>query len=254
MFKLVTELFYNRGYRYAVILSLLWHLFWLFFIRVDVDIASKVAKRNMKIYFVGSVLSDDTFNMLLETKPELSQSIYKPTDEMRQSLEPSTGAMMRRMPGDLVSVSVGRNTWNSLNGISRDDKLYTNRDLYERFPINLSESPYPIEGELKGRAILYLPKQPKRPVGLEDTTLTNGRAEYEIAVNPAGDMISIVNRTSSGSPDIDILWQAYLKKWQFFPLKGAATTNQKGTITLTFASKNAPTSELASALKEAVND
>ncbi|MFT5206942.1 MAG: hypothetical protein ACI9CF_000685 [Candidatus Omnitrophota bacterium] len=254
MFRFITELFHNRGYRYAVILSLLWHLFWLFFIRVDVDIASKSAKRNMKIYFVGSVLSDDAFNMILKTKPELSQSIYKPTEEMRQSLEPSTGAMMRRMPGDLVSVSVGRNTWNALNGISRDDRLYANRDLYARFPINLSESPYPIDGELKGRSLLYLPKEPVRPDNLSDTVLTNGRAEYEMEVNPAGDIINIVNRTSSGSPVVDILWQAYIKKWQFFPLKGAALTNQKGLITLTFSSKNEPASELESALEAAVSD
>ena len=213
----------NRGFQYAILVACVWHLFWFFAVHIDVNAKTQKTPQDLKIYFVGPVLSDDAFNMMVALKPELSQTQYSVPDSFTESLEPEQGRLGRHEPGDLVSVPLGRTTWSALSGLLGNDKPYADTDFYQRFSIDLMKSPFRIEGELKDREILHLPDLPKRPADLNfDKTATLDKGQFELTVDASGQVTRVETLISNGDPEIDLLWNRYLKEWQFMPLEAQA--------------------------------
>ena len=234
------ELAKNRGFQYAIAITMLWHFFWFFAVTIDVKTPAAKSRQDFRVHFVGPVLSDDAFNMIVALKPELSQTRYHIPEDFTQNLEPATGSLDRRSPGDLVSVPMGRTTWSALRGTIQGEKPYADTDFYHKFSIDVAKSPFSVSGDLKDRDLLYLPDVPKQPLSLKlEQPSGVSDAEFEITVDPSGTVTRVENLISSGDPEADLMWQRYLRKWQFMPLErvGKAPV-QKGQVRVTFDRKN----------------
>jgi len=236
----LTEAVKNRGFQYAIAISVLWHLFWFFAITIDIKAPASKHRPDLKVYFLGPVLSDDAFNMIVALKPELSETSYRAPEDFSQNLEPEMGTLERLSPGDLVSVPLGRATWGALRGVIKAEKPYADTEFYQKFSIDIVKSPFPIQGDLKRRDILYLPELPEEPLALnlEEPALIP-EAEFELTVSDSGEVTRVENIISSGQPEVDLTWQRYLKKWQFMPQERKAKKGpQKGIVRVTFNPKS----------------
>jgi hypothetical protein len=228
--------FANRSFLAALVVSVLWHLFWFFVVTVKVQLPAATARSQMRIYFIGPVLNDDAFNLIVQEKPELSKTVYRNPSFEPESLEPSTSAMNRRRPGDLTSVPFGRNSWKSFGGVLSSTKPLAGADFIERFSIDIAKSPFTIEGALKDRGIFTIPPLPKQNVSLNSSDARASEiSAFEITVNPAGEVVKITNLISGGDPSLDLEWRRYLKSWEFLPLPdNVEQVDQKGTVHLEF--------------------
>ena len=223
------EIFRNRGFQYAAVGSLLWHAFWLFGVSANFTPAG-AAPKPTRIYFLGPVLTDDSFNMILATKPELSETRYVADAALAQELEPALENLGRQSPGDLVSVPSGGATWNILRGVLESGRARSAPPFAEKFNVDIAAGPYPVTGALAERGLLRVPKPPPSLTapGEEDAGLSE--AVFALTVNAQGDVVSADVRASSGSPERDLEWRDYLKKWQFVPLPSYLTSDQKGEV------------------------
>lgn len=224
------ELSESRPLRTAILASLLWHLIWLFVIFIDVSDPPAKPRLDPKIYFVGPILSDDAFNMILASKPEFSTTVYRSEAQTAPGLEPQTQEMERPEPGDLVSVPMGQSTWATLRGHMKDEKPYPETLFQKKLPISLISTPFKIEGEeLAERGLLSVPTIPRLP----DPTLSNTWTdpEFEITVSGLGKVTEAKLTISSGDPQADLVIGRYLQQWQFIPLEESEQArDQKGTV------------------------
>lgn len=225
----IRELGHSRPLRTALLASVLWHLVWLFVIYIDVSDPAPKARLDPKIYFVGPILSDDAFNMILASKPELSTTVYRSAAQTAPGLEPQAQEMERPDPGDLVSVPLGRSTWSTLSGHLRDDKPYPETRFRAKLPAAPLQSPFPIEGEeLAARAFLSAPDFPSLP-DVPGASWTD--PEFEITVAGPGKVQEARLIVSSGDPETDRVIGRYLEQWQFAPDDGLAPERtRKGTV------------------------
>ncbi len=220
----------NRGFQIAIACSLSWHAFWLFAVTADFTPAEP-ARKPMRIYFLGPVLTDDSFNMLVAGKPELSATHYLAAEEsVAQNLEPPLENLGRQQPGDLVSVPSGGATWSILRGVLQTDQVRSAPLFAEKFNVDIARSPFPISGPIAKRGLIHVPPPSLSlaSVGGDDMMLLE--AVFEITVDPKGDVTRVDILSSSGDSGRDVVWQNYLKKWQFFPLDAFSDGDQKGQI------------------------
>lgn len=219
------ELQESRPLKTAIFASVLWHLVWLFVIVIDMKDPGTKPKLEPKIYFVGPILSDDAFNMILASKPEFSTTTYRSPGQSAPSLEPQQQEMARPQPGDLVSVPLGRSTWSSLRGQIKEEKPYPEALFRKKLTAGeIVRQPFPIEGEaLNARGLLSVPAFPNLP---DRGSTPWVDPEYQLTVLGTGIVQEAKLVISSGDPETDRVIERYLKQWQFIPLEEA----RRGTV------------------------
>lgn len=227
----------DRGIQYGIAGSALWHLFWLFVVTVNFSNGGSSQPRGTRIYFLGPVLSDRSFNTIVASKPELSETIYRSAGETAEALEPEIESLGRESPGDAVSVPSGQAAWSSLRGVLNTSRVHHPALFYEKFPVDIVKSPFPVTGQLAKRDIFYLPPAPPEPVNAPAGAPSE--AVFEIAVNAAGAVVRVENEISSGDPETDLSWQRYLKEWQFMPNQTQGPAPETGEIRLRFPDERA---------------
>jgi len=223
------ELQTSRPLRTALLVSALWHLVWLFVIFIDIESPGAKPRLEPKIYFVGPILTDDAFNMILASKPELSSTVYRSAAETAPGLEPQAQEMERPDPGDLVSVPLGQSTWSALRGRLREEKPYPEAMFRKKLQVALIPWPFPIEGtELADRGLLSVPVFPALPDRADALWID---PEYEITVAGTGKVREVRMLISSGDPETDLLIGRYLEQWQFIPLdETRQSLDQRGKV------------------------
>ena len=95
--------FRDRSFLWALLFSLLWHVFWFFSLTITVS-AHKKVKLKTKLVSIGSVLDDSIFKTIVENRPQLSQAFYRPLSDLSPQLEPQPQPIERYSSGDVVSV------------------------------------------------------------------------------------------------------------------------------------------------------
>ena len=230
----------ERGFQLAIIGSVVWHFFWLFGVQVNEYPHERSGSSKTRIYFLGPVLTDEAFNMIVSTKPELSETLYRSASQLIQTLEPEIENLSRHTPGDLVSIPFGQRTWHSLRGILEIQRQRQPSYFYEKFSVDIIKSPFPLTGDLAKRDLFYLPQLPRKPDRLlyPEGITVGPEALFEITVNAKGEVTKVENIVSTGNPEEDLIWNRYLKDWQFMPFPGESGPNQKGQLRVGFSSRD----------------
>lgn len=219
----------EKGIQYGIAVSALWHIFWIFVIIIDVSNPAKSARRDLQINFMGPVLTDDAFNLIVSSRPEFSLSEYQTPKSFEQALEPKGVAMQRYIPDGLMSVSLGRSTWRDLMASALLDKPDADADMYTKFEIPIARTPFPISGELASRNLRYFPPVPEKQDGYKASSLAGG-LEFELTVNADGQVSDIKRLSTSGNPVTDAFWLRYLRKWRFAPKAGFGIDLERGAV------------------------
>ena len=100
--------FTDRSFLFAVLVSVLWHLFWFFSVTIVVAPPRKMPHAMPNIVSLGPVLDDAIFKTLVETRPEISKAFYRQTADFSTSTEVPAETVERYASGDVVSVPRGK--------------------------------------------------------------------------------------------------------------------------------------------------
>src|SRR3989338_1705844 len=146
--------FRSNGFRYGLILSVLWHLLWLFAVRVDVNAARSPFGVKPSIHFMGAVIDDTFFEVLVKSRPESGRTAYRAL-ETEEILEPSPVELTRELPEGIVHtpfVSSSR----ALVGVLGGKRGLADNVLGRTLSFQTLQSPYPLSGALSDRDLYYL--------------------------------------------------------------------------------------------------
>ena len=100
--------FADRGFAFAALVSVLWHLFWFFAVTVVVTPPAKKRMAEPRMVVLGPVLDDAIFRTLVEARPEISKAFYQGPADFDDADGIPSHAIERYSPGDVVSVPAGK--------------------------------------------------------------------------------------------------------------------------------------------------
>lgn len=207
----------DRSFLWALAMSVLWHFFWFFSITVTVTPNKYRFKPHTKVVSLGPVLDDTIFRALVENKPQLSETFYRRLSDFASPTEPEARTLERRAAGEVVSLPFGKKIWNSMRILLGGVKAAPDEDFGARLNTGFSGESFHAEGGVANRGVISRPEQPELPVG-SGLLLRDSETELGFFVTSAGEVKNIETLSSSGDPDIDLLWIHYLQGWQFSPL------------------------------------
>ena len=229
--------FRDRSFAWALAISLLWHFFWFFSITITVSPKKLSPRARPRIVSLGPVLDDAIFRALVQNKPQLSQTFYRHLSDYPALEDLKVRTIERHASGDVVSLPFGKRFINSLRGIIGGDKAEPAYEFISRLTSGYSEEVAGLEGEVRSRQLLSRPAEPDFPAGL-DPSLRDSETEIRFSVEPSGAVSSTAVAVSSGSPEIDLVWLRYLRKWRFAPLDSRrAAHDQTGRMRFRFFAK-----------------
>jgi TonB family protein len=224
----------HRPFLVAVLISLLWHFFWFFSISITVSPYKRVMKPRPHIVALGPVLDDTLFRTLVENKPQLSETFYRRLTDFSPVLNEEVKTLERQSAGDVVSLPYGKKMWSSLKDLVSGEKPLPDFEFAPKVKAKSFEEKPDIRGEVADRHILSRPSEPSAPAGL-DPAFREAETELSFTVTPAGFVNEAKVLASSGSPELDLVWERYLRQWQFAPLGlGRPASDQKGRVRFHF--------------------
>lgn len=94
----------DKTFQTALAFSLLWHLFWFFSVNIKVSPDKKLFKARPHIVSLGPVLDDSILRTLVETRPEISQTLYRRLSDFSAPTEIAPKTVERYSAGDVVSL------------------------------------------------------------------------------------------------------------------------------------------------------
>lgn len=209
-------MFRNRPVVMALGLSILWHAFWFFSLTISVSPNKKLAKSRPQIVSLGAVLDDRIFRTLIENKPELSKTFYRRFSDFSSPVEIQTRTAERYTQGSVVSLPFGKKSSDQVRGLIGGSKASPEHEFISRININFENVFSEIEGELKDRTVLSRPSEPIFPEEI-DPSFRNSEVSIEFIVDASGVVGEAHVISSSGVPEIDLLWIRHLRQWQFAP-------------------------------------
>ena len=106
--------FTDRSFLFAVLVSVLWHLFWFFSVTIVVAPLRKNPVSQPSVVSLGPVLDDAIFRTLVESRPEISKAFYKPPADFSAATEVPPQTLERYTPVEAVNVPSGKKFFDSL--------------------------------------------------------------------------------------------------------------------------------------------
>lgn len=236
------EVIARHAFALALAASLVWHLFWIFSVKIFVSAPAVADRSESAVSFIGSILEDS---------PVLS---------VKASSGTASDAELKRLQGlamlsqDLVVERSGLSGNKKLASVSDFDILKemdakSSADTavgakqipekpFDKVMVSYKTYTPEIEGPAKFREVIYKPELPAylrwdEGLGVDLDRLGNiFSIELKFLVSPEGKVESIERLSSSGHPTVDLVGMRYLKGWQFAPLKAG---EQWGTVKLNFS-------------------
>ena len=100
--------FFNRSFLFAVLVSVLWHLFWFFSVSIVVTPPKKPFLAQTTTVALGPVLDDAIFKTLIDTRPEISKAFYRQPGDFVGATDIPPQSVERYAPGEVVSIPSGK--------------------------------------------------------------------------------------------------------------------------------------------------
>lgn len=121
--------FSDKSFAVALGLSLVWHLFWFSLVTVSMNPEKRLIKPRSRIVFLGPVLDEKIFRVLVESKPELSKALPRKFSEMPMPAESQIRTAERYTRGSVVNLPLEKRSWAAVNGLIGGTKAVPERDI-----------------------------------------------------------------------------------------------------------------------------
>ena len=209
--------FADRPFLFAVVVSLLWHLFWFFSLTIVVAPPRKSPRVQPTIVALGPVLSDAIFKTLVESRPEISKAFYRQPADFSSATEAPVETVPRYAPGDVVSVPQGKKFMGSMKASVSGTKSSPDAGL----PMLVSDDAgdyFEISGAPESLQILSRPSAPA------DLLLNAQPMEIEFSIDAHGRVSDPEVIVSGGDPSSDLAWEDHLRQWIFAEESGIGSS------------------------------
>ncbi len=117
-------------------------------VTIEVNPHHAASKPRPTIVSLGPVLEDSFFRVLIETKPELSETFYRRLSDFSSALDVPAAAPPRYGPGDVVSMP-DRRFGSSLRGMLSGEKQVPVHEFTERMSTEFEQKSFDMEKELE---------------------------------------------------------------------------------------------------------
>ena len=238
------EIVTRHAFELALVASLVWHLFWLFSVKISVSAPAVANRTESAVSFVGSILEEGPVFSANGPGAVIPDADIARLQDLAVGPE-ITGSSGVPGNGKLANVS-DLDVLKEIDAKSSADSAVGAKQIPEKpfDEIKVSYKTYPaeIEGPARFREVIYKPELPAylrwdESLGVDLDRLGNTfSVGLKFQVSPEGKVESVERLSSSGHPTVDIIAIRYLKEWQFAPLKaGGSKEEQWGTVKLNFS-------------------
>lgn len=131
--------FRDKTFQAALGLSILWHLFWFFSVNIKVSPDRQLLKSRPQIVSLGQVLDDSMLRTLVESRPEISETLYRRLSDFSSPTEIAPKTVERYSPGDVVSVSDGKKLLSFMRGVMGGEKTTPEYEFNSRIKLNYQD-------------------------------------------------------------------------------------------------------------------
>ena len=189
----------GRQLRIALLISFLWHLFWMFSVSIEFSASALKLRQYSSVHFLGSILSDSI--SFAENQPAEEENLVPlPPEADLQGVSHFTKKAY-------ASLSVEKETPNP-EAIIDVDALEEGLALV---------SFVPIKGLPQQREIIFQPPIPEFPELVIAQEARGSCVVFKIYISADGLVHQIINIQASGNPEIDASLARYIRRWRFAP-------------------------------------
>jgi len=201
----------NRQLRIALLISFLWHLFWISSVSVVFLPATFNPHDYSRINFLGSILQEKSSTF--KTLPALTKLIEIPPEANINKL-----SLFTTEPFTLFATEKKFLHSNLLIDIDKPEKSLPFKEA-RRSSGNTN------------REILFRPSFPQYPEWTQQQ-IKGDDAIFNIYISGQGLVQQVINVHTCGNPEIDVVLARYLRKWRFAPDTNSKPQWQKIKLTL----------------------
>ena len=214
-------MFKDRVFNMAIIISTMWHLFWVSAICIVVTPSVQPTNAYHEIDFLGPILEKTAFDLMIEEVKPQAETLYARSALFLDNVYLKPEGPGRKVPSDFVPGGVRDKIGFSLRDYIEDAKetpLYfeqESRITYIR-QIGKRKDLLVVEGPARTREIIFKPRHLTVSHGIYgDAEEHFVKLRFFISGN--GLVHDVEPIVSSGYPQIDIEAIRFLKKWRFSP-------------------------------------
>lgn len=244
-----SEIISRHALAAALAVSLAWHIFWIFSVKIFISAPVVPVNTGSKVSFIGSILDEGPILSAKTPGESASDVDIRRLRDLAVPADIISGGDALTGNEKLPSVS-DPDILNEMNTKFSADITVGQKQIPERpfDKITVSYKTYPSEvgGPARFREVVYKPEFPSdlrwdESFGVDfDRLGSTFSIELKFWISPDGKVESVERVSSSGHPAVDIIGIRYLKGWQFAPLKpGGQKEGQWGTVKLNFSLKRA---------------
>ncbi|MFH1645446.1 MAG: hypothetical protein ABIB11_03405 [Candidatus Omnitrophota bacterium] len=228
----------------AFIVSLLWHILCFFTFNIIVVPHGVTAQTFANVCFLGSILDNNAFTREIKRAYGFSEGELeaKPSGQELFGQKAVFSNRIKRPQIDRDDLLMSKQDYSSIDQVMKVDKYVFDRSPVLEKPQH-SVDDVKIIGSAKGRVIISKPAKPR--ILEEDFILKHGldnrdfRVRLKVTISPEGKVCKVEKLTSSGYPEIDLIWMRYVEKWMFAPLDPSLSSqDQQGILELELKSFN----------------
>ncbi len=229
---------------FALLASILWHLFWLFSVKVYITPPAINKGASSNVAFIGAILEEEHIaseSKFIENTSNVEINRMKSLAILPRSDNERTGDNVK------LAATTDFDMLKEVDIIVSSGSEITGKKGIPQAPfdkVSVSYKAYPSEiiGPIRFREIIYKPDLPTylrwdEELGVDLDRLGNSFAmEFKFLVSLDGKVKSVERISSSGHPTIDLVGMRYIKGWQFAPLGAARSKEEQwGTVKLNFS-------------------
>ena len=193
-------MFINRQMRLALLISLLWHLFWMFSVSIVFLPSGFKLKQYFSVHFLGSILSD-SLSMAKETDVHRKHSLQFPSEADIQranhfKASPDVFLATEKVtlsPDSFIDVDIVK------------DNILTTLSSLTKKTVSV------------GREVIFRPLLPEYPELEDSQACRAGSVVFKVYISGQGLVQEVINEQASGNPEIDAALARYIRKWRFAP-------------------------------------
>lgn len=241
--------FARKGWVYALLISVLVHLFSLYTFKIYVRPPEINKGAYSSTFFLGSILEEGPIRA-----DKASGESFSDTDISRKrSLELSEAFAVENADITNEEKPVFASDFDMLKEIetrAASEEITGAKQAPQRpsdvIEVLYKEYPSQIKGTVRFREVVYKPELPSHlrwdeELGVDLDRLGESFAiELKFRVSAEGKVEFVERVSSSGHPTVDLVGIRYLKGWQFAPIvSGGSREEQWGVVTLNFGLKKA---------------